>query len=97
MLRFKLVIIVSCLILLNFIRLNSQEGLNEIQKLKAENFQLRIKLAQCNAEKQDKENKIQSIELTNEQNKLIEEFRNQLGAKAEEKFDWNCLCFTPPK
>lgn len=92
--RFKLVIIVSCLILPNLLSAQDK-SLTELQKLKAENFQLKIQIAQLKATIQDKENKIASYELTAEQLKLIEEFRKQLDANEKDTFDWSCLCFKP--
>lgn len=70
--------------------------LTEIQRLKAENFKLKVQLTQCQATVNDRENKLSSFELTKEQNELVNEFRKTLGALDSEIFDWSCLCFKPP-
>ena len=90
MLRFKFLIIALVLI-----PHNNNGQLTELQKLKAENFQLRVKLGQCSASLSDRENRLLSIELTNEQNNLVNEFRETLKASQDDKFDWACLCFKP--
>jgi predicted nuclease with TOPRIM domain len=69
--------------------------LTELQKLKVENFQLKVSLTQCNATVSDRENRLKSIELTNEQSKLIEEFRKTLKADDKQEFDWTNLSFKP--
>jgi hypothetical protein len=69
--------------------------LTEVQKLKAENFNLKVKIAQLNATLQDRENKLLSVELSNEQTKLLEEFRKQLKANEKQEFDWSTLSFKP--
>lgn len=71
--------------------------LNELQKLKAENFQLKVKVASCNATLTDRENRLTSIELTNEQSKLVEEFRKSLNAQDTDTFDWSTFTFKPSK
>lgn len=76
--------------------LNAQE-LNETQKLKAENFLLKVELAKARATVADRDNKLASIELTNEQQKLVEEFRKALKADEKDLFDWTTLTFSKPK
>lgn len=70
-------------------------SLSELQQLKAENFQLKVQLAQCSATVADRENRLKSVELSSEQLKLEKEFREQLHAKETDKFDWTNLSFTP--
>ena len=53
--------------------------LTELQKLKAENFQLKISLTNCQVA-------ATNGKLTVEQQKLIEEFRQQLDARPEQDF-----------
>lgn len=60
--------------------------LTEVQKLKADNFQLKIQLGNCKLN-------LQSKEFVEEQGKLIEEFRKQLQANPTDLFDWSCYCF----
>ncbi len=73
-----------------------KKELSEVQKLKAENFQLRVQVAQLTATLQDRENRIKSAELTDEQSKLVEEFKKALKAKDNEVFDWPTLSFKLP-
>ncbi len=65
-----------------------EEGkkLTEVQNLKAENFLLKAQLTSCNS-------KLNEINLVNEQEKLIEEFRKQLGTSPEATWDWNTKTF----
>lgn len=73
---------------------NKEEAkLTEIQKLKAENFQLKVQLAQARATIADRENRILSIELSNEQLVLEKEFRERLKPNEKDKFDWSSLSF----
>lgn len=72
------------------------KSLTEIQKLKAENFLLKVELVKIRATLQDRENKLASIELTNEQNALVEEYRKELQANKDDVFDWSALNFHPP-
>lgn len=68
------------------------------QKLKAENFQLRVQLAQLTATLHDRENRLRSVEMSAEQQTLIEEFRAVLKPEKDAQFDWRSLTFTaPPK
>lgn len=73
------------------------EKLTEIQTLKADNFKLRVQLTQCNATLNDRNNKLDSINLTEEQKKLEQEFRETLHAKETDKFDWSTLSFSSTK
>ena len=90
--RFKLAIIVLCLTFPNSLR---ADELTSEQKLRAELFQAKITIAQLKAELQDRENKLASLNLTIEQQKLIEEFRKQLNANEKQEFDWISLTFKP--
>lgn len=72
-----------------------QTSLSELQKLKAENLQLKYTLANCNATVNDRNNKLDSISLSAEQTKLEKEFRETLHAKETDKFDWTTLNFKP--
>lgn len=99
--RFRYPIIGLLLILISgFATLNQivkaevNEQLTEVQKLKAENFQLRVQLAQCNATISDREARLKSAELTAEQQNLLNEFRIQLKANEKDTFDWTTLTFT---
>lgn len=74
----------------------SESNLSELNKLKAESFKLKTKLAQCQATVNDRENRILSYELSNEQAKLVEEFRKQMDPKKEYIFDWDSLSFRMP-
>jgi predicted nuclease with TOPRIM domain len=80
------------------LRAEDKKELTELQKLKAENFKLKVQLVQLNATLQDRENKLASIELTQEQAKLNEEFIKQLGCKKDESLNWDSLiCAAKPK
>lgn len=72
------------------------EELTELQKLKAENFQLKLQVAQLKATLADREIRLVQVDLTLEQTKLIEEFRKQLKADEKDNFNWSCLCFNKP-
>lgn len=68
------------------------------QKLKAENFQLKVQIAQLTATVQDREQRLASMQLSAEQAALIEEFRAVLKPEKDATFDWRSLTFTaPPK
>ena len=90
--RFKFLIIVLCLTFPNSIH---ADELTSEQKLRAENFQLKVTIAQLRSQLQERDNKLASLELTTEQQKLLDEFRKQLNAKEDEVFDWNTLTFKP--
>jgi hypothetical protein len=62
------------------------EQLTSEQKLKAENFQLKVQLAQCTTS-------LNNGSLTVEQQKLISEFREKLKAGPDDEFDWSTLTF----
>jgi hypothetical protein len=78
-------------------KVNKEEKkLTEIQKLKAENLSLKIEVAQLKAAIYQKDNQLSSLMLTAEQAGLLEEFRIQLGADKDDKFDWKALTFSKP-
>lgn len=56
--------------------------LSEAQKLRADNLQLKIQLLSCRV-------KVSNTDLTDEQAKLLREFREALEAKQDDEFDWN--------
>lgn len=87
------------LVILPFSIASSQESLklSELQLLKADNFKLRVQVEQLKAQLLDREAKLKSIELTNEQAKLVEEFRIELKADPTDVFDWNTLTFNRAK
>lgn len=70
--------------------------LSEVQHLKAENFQLRLQIAQLRATLADRENRLASVELSATQVALVEEFRRALRADKDEVFDWATLAFRKP-
>lgn len=68
--------------------------LTELQSLKAENFKLKVQLTQCNVNLSDAQSKLNNSSLTDEQAKLIEEFRKTLKAGKDDVFNWNTLTFS---
>jgi chemotaxis protein histidine kinase CheA len=70
-------------------------SLSELQRLKAELLQAKIVIAQLRATLADREARLASIELTQEQEKLVEEFRRALNADPMSPFDWTTLTFRP--
>jgi hypothetical protein len=70
-------------------------GLSEVQRLKAELLQAKVAIAQLRATLADREARLASIELTQEQEKLVQEFRQTLKADAKAQFDWTTLSFKP--
>ena len=68
--------------------------LTELQSLKAENFKLKVQLSQCNVNLVDAQSKLNNFSLTDEQAKLIEEFRKTLKAGKDDVFNWGTLTFT---
>lgn len=84
---FFIVLTVACL---------NAKDLNEHQKLKIENLKLKIAVAQLQATLADRESKLASVELSNEQSKLLVELRKQLGADEKDTFDWDKLVFIKP-
>lgn len=68
----------------------SEQKLTELQNLKADNFLLKAQLNSCMG-------RINEISLTNEQDKLIEEFRQQFGATKEQEWDWASKSFKEKK
>jgi hypothetical protein len=97
--RLVLVLIVLCIVSTIGSRSVSvqdeKKELSEIQKLKAENFKLRVELAKAKALIADRDNKILSLELSNEQQKLLEEFKQALEPKDGTIFDWDKLAYLP--
>jgi hypothetical protein len=97
--RLVLVLIVLCIVSIIGSRSVSvqdeKKELSEIQKLKAENFKLRVELAKAKALIADRDNKILSLELSNEQQKLLEEFKQALEPKDGTIFDWDKLAYAP--
>jgi hypothetical protein len=99
--RLVLVLIVLCIVsIIGSRSVSVQESipakqLSEIQKLKAENFKLRVELAKAKALIADRDNKILSLELSNEQQKLLEEFKQALEPKDGTIFDWDKLAYAP--
>lgn len=93
--RYKLVIIVILLILCSNSYTFSQAKLEltEIQKLKSDNYILRVKLTQCSVTVSDRDAKLASLILQSEQSSLVEEFRKQLNAEKNSTYDWDCHCF----
>jgi hypothetical protein len=67
--------------------------LSDFQKLQAENFQLRVALAQAQAQIADRDAKLASFELTARQMTLVEEFRKTLGGSPSARFDWATMKF----
>lgn len=66
-------------------------GLPELQRLKAENHQLKLQVAQCQVG-------ITKINLQNEEAQLIEEFRSIMKVEDKSKmFNWNTLTFEDSK
>lgn len=82
----------SILILLYlFIPLDAENGsLSEVQKLKALNYQLKLQLTQCQVS-------TYQFNLSVEQGKLIEEFKQTLNPKEGQVFNWNSLIFEDAK
>ena len=78
---------------------NTQESkpvLSELSRLKADNFKLKVQLTQCNVSLNDRNAKIASSDLTAEQQKLVIEFKKELGITDEEvAFNWDTLTFSP--
>lgn len=72
-------------------------ALSEVDRLKAENFQLRVTVAQLTATVQDRERRLQEIALSAEQARLVDAFRVALKAKPDAVFDWQTLTFQEPK
>jgi len=70
-------------------------ALSDVQRLKAENFQLRVEVAQLRATLADRETRLLETQLSQEQRTLVEEFRVTLRAGPNEVFDWKTLTFTP--
>lgn len=107
---FKFLIIVSLVTLPNIIHgqtipvapldvtesKDAKHELTEVQKLKAENFQLKIQVAQLRVTVSDRETKLAQFELTIEQQKLVDEFRKQLNADEKDTFNWTTLKFDSP-
>ena len=58
----------------------AEQGLSEIQKMKAENFKLKTQLVQC--------------QLNVEQAALTSEFAKTLNAPVGSQFNWNSLSFS---
>lgn len=75
----------------------AEERLSEVQRLKAENFQLKVQVAQLQATLADREARLRSIELSAVQAGLVEEFRHTLQADTDDVFDWRTLTFTTPE
>lgn len=68
--------------------------LSEVQRLKAENFQLTIEVAQLKATLAERENRLLSIDLSLRQTALVDEFRATLKAAPTATFNWSTLTFT---
>jgi len=67
----------------------SQDNINELnneQKLKANNFQLKLQLSQCQLT-------VAQFQLGKEQSELLMEFKKTLNGKDGEEFDWVNLRF----
>jgi hypothetical protein len=94
--RFKYLIIASLVILpsfaisqTNIIKSDERIELSEVQKLRAENFRLRVQVTQL-------ETRIKDIEYVAEGQKLVEEFRKVLHADEKDTFDWSTFKFSKP-
>ena len=70
--------------------------LTDMQKLQAENFQLKVQVAQLRATLADREGRLASVELSAQQAALVEEFRKTLKAEMTDVFDWATLRFRKP-
>jgi hypothetical protein len=65
--------------------------LSELTKLKVENFKLKNQLVQCQVDLLDRESKLASKELTNQQSSLEQQMRLELKCNTTDKFNWSTL------
>jgi len=65
---------------------NTENQLTEYQRMRAQIFQLRSQLLQCQVS-------ITNKELSQEQQSLLNEFRDTMKPKDNQVFDWNTLTF----
>jgi len=70
--------------------------LSEIDRLKAENHLLRVEVARLQAQLADAAAKLNSVTLSAERERLVEEFRSRLRPPAGAIFDFETLTFRSP-
>lgn len=70
--------------------------LSEVQQLKAQNFALKVQVAQLQANLADRESKLASLELTKEQAVLQTEFLAAAKAPAGSTWDWSKMAVKEP-
>ncbi len=67
------------------------------QKLKKENFELKVQNAQLLATLQDRENRLRSVELSQERADLLADFSKTLNCADGEAVNWQTLTCEAPK
>lgn len=75
------------------VALAADSELSDLQQLKAENFRLRVHVAELRATLADREARLASMELSQLQTALVEEFRKTVGSGPSATFDWTTLRF----
>lgn len=65
---------------------SDKKELNEVSKLKAENWQLKVGLTQC-------QQQLSTAQLGFDRDSLVKEFRKELDADDKQEFDWKTLTF----